>query len=241
MSKGLLLWRFPSKSDLAGWVQVRLRPMSDEAVVFVQRGDEKLLRDFSQHCHEIVQDRDVSFTLNHRIKLYERWLSSGQPCLMATMDASKALIGASVVLPLTFDAYRDFSSGQLDALDIESFHIDADDDAKERYLLVDMWAFSPHAFETSPGISLRSLIRHVAKLYNPYKQKAILLCSTGNRPLIKRLMHLEFEKGPKHRGADESVYSANLSNTGQYSEEIRPYYEELRRVIRSYHQQPFEW
>lgn len=146
-----------------------------------------------------------------------------------------------MVLPLTFDSYEAFSSGHLDALDIEGFHIDTDDEANERYLLVDMWAFSPHAFETSPGVSLRSLIRHVAKLYNPYKQKAILLCSTGNRPLIRRLLHLEFDKGPKQRGADESVYSANLSNTGQYSESVRPYYEELRRVIRSYHVKPFEW
>lgn len=99
------------------------KPIENEQILFVRQGDQKTVSSFASLCHERVQDREVSFTCDKRIQLYDRWLSSQQPCLMAVTDGDNLLIAASIVLPLTDEGYHGYCSGRLDALDIESRHI----------------------------------------------------------------------------------------------------------------------
>src|SRR5215472_1100567 len=74
------------------------------------------LQAFAQTCHALVTDRDESFTLEDRIKLYRRWLASGTPCLLAAGDGGGHVVGTSIILPLTPAAFDEFWNEGLDAL-----------------------------------------------------------------------------------------------------------------------------
>ena len=196
--------------------------------IFIQPGEEQLLHAFSKLCHLEVDDRSVKFTLDQRKKLYRKWLSSGLPCLMLLTDEDDNALVASIVLPLTTSAFRDFWEHGLDALDIDSSHLlSADSKPEHQYLLVDMLASNRDYLKTLSvqrraeltGIGFRTLTRHLAEFSPSDGEFApVLLCSTLGPKLRRVLYSFGFES---KRGQSEFVpiYRADLGRLDCYSDD----------------------
>jgi hypothetical protein len=211
-----------------------------DLVHFVQQGDVDSLRHFSQLCHELITDRDVTFTLNIRTALYRRWLSTGHPVLMAVVHENVPL-GASVILPLTKAAYEAFWNSGLDAPDIDVHHLARRRNNKGyRYLLVDVVASEksfiqnlPHALKVElVGIGLRSMIYHSSVFFNP-KAPPIVLCSTTNKKLQAVLTKLGFERGVGAQS--DPIFRTDLARQrGWYRPLVQELYDQWRELVRGY-------
>jgi hypothetical protein len=235
----LLGWRVPRTEDMRGWFETHATAVADQYVSLLRQNDVELQR-FADLCHEIVQDRDFTFSLDRRLRLYERWLSTGQPCLQALKNGQGEMIGGSIVLPLTQMAYDLFCFDDLDALDIETFHIETRKRTPHQYLLIDMLVIKKELAKGLPAIGFRGVIRHLARFYNPSTRSRapIVLCSTSNEVLSGLLSKLEFQSIKRKRSptyiTPAYLYRVDLSNLELYSPATREYYANLIEVIRSY-------
>lgn len=233
-------WRIPRTDDMHAWAKKHLIPIEDQYVSLIKKGDTQKLMDFASLCHDLVSDRDFTFTLDRRIKLYMRWLSTGQPCLQAINNTEGYIIGASIVLPLTQVAYDEYCFGDLDALDIETYHIESRVKSSRQHLLIDMLAVDEKMAHELPAIGYSSVIRHIARFYNPNKQKIgpVVFCSTVSGPLSRRLRQMELQLIERHKSPTYTLpvyfYRADFNNTDLYSPQAREYYSSITELIRLY-------
>jgi hypothetical protein len=214
-------------------------PIRTDLAHFVQQGDDESLRHFSQLCHELITDRDVSFTLRDRTALYRKWLATGHPALMAVVH-DQVPLGASIILPLTESAYQSFWYGELDAPEIDKLHLVRKKKNKGyRYLLVDVVAIDKSFFQNVPaavreeliGIGLRSMIYHSSMFFNP-KAAPIVLCSTANKKLQSVLLELGFEKSSSKA---VSAYRTDLARQrGWYPPNVQQQYDRWKELVSAY-------
>lgn len=221
-----------SREDVLKWLNTRLLAIDDERIKFLIFGDDQALEEFSAFCHRLVEDRDVSFTEVHRKKLYKRWLSSGQRCLMAVTGTRGDMIGATVVLPISKSLCDDYCAGELDALDIEAFDIQDNAACDHRYLLVDIMAFDADKSEVLNGLAYRAVVRHFAELYDPKLHGGLtILCGTGDKGLAGRLQDLQLYPCAKERGADSYIYRAQITGLVGAPYHIQEMYDLIYRAI----------
>jgi hypothetical protein len=226
----------------AQWIT---RPLEDKYVHFVKPND-NALQEVVKLCHRLVTDRDSTFTEMNRQRLYERWLSSRQPCIMAMTDGDRELVGASVVLPLKIDAYHKYCSAQLDAIEIENWHLcPLGDSATHRFLLIDIAAIDRKIVDELirekklpfRGLWIRGLIRHIARFYDGRKEpRPILLGSTFNKELARAVRSLSFYYDGAREKVGAPVYRFNFAHlTNQYLfPSITEYYREVIKMLQFY-------
>jgi hypothetical protein len=211
------LWLKTSRShnDVKNWLTERLLPIDENTVSFLSFGDQKRLEEFATFCHHHVTDRDEDFfTIQKRQKLYKQWLYSGERCLMAVEDTNGDIIGCTVILPLSGALFERFCSGNLDAIDVDSFEIESAAPCDHRYLLIDIMAFDYDRTMTMEGIPYRALLRHFAELYDPHSHGDLsIACGTAVLGLRERLQNLSFDCCGKESGAEDSyIYRACITN-----------------------------
>jgi hypothetical protein len=227
------------REPLERWAKKNIAYIEEQYSQIIREGDAEDLRLFAGLCHQLVTDRDISFTLGNREDLYRRWLSSGQPCLLASKDEGGTLVAASVLLPLKETAYYEFCEGSLDTLKINASHIAGPaEDQRRRFLLIDMLCRHKQASKSVPGVAFRNLIRHIALFYDPENQlPPMLFCGTENEGLVCRLKELEFEPGPKEHHTEALTYSTDLGRKYFKSPLVRAYYAHLIDLCRTYNEQ----
>jgi hypothetical protein len=235
---------FGNHSLLATWTQQnRLTvPLDPRCTQFIQRDDRVSLERLAALCHDVVDDRESSFTLDKRVRLYERWLASGQPCLMAMTDGNGELLGASVVLPLTYEAYQQFCFHGLDALDIETYHIvSRATHTTSRYLLVDMLAKHDDAMGRLPtwqrnklrGLGFRGAIFHLSAMFDPDAEPPIIICSSENRGLGRLLKAAKFDDTCIQAGRF-TIYKADLRSMDSFPRDVQKYLGLVLKLARYY-------
>jgi len=215
-----------------------LEPLENRYTTWITFDNPRGLREFSEMCHRLIVDRDVSFSVEHRIALYRRWLSSGVPCLLGLTTGRSNLVGGTVVLPLTREAHNQYCHGKLDALKIEAFHIETGAEARRRYLLIDILALDPAAESVSPAAIFRAAIRHIARFYNPVNQPGpVIFCSTYTKPLIKWLTAFEFQAVGVEHGTTARVYRVDLANLDIFAPKVQKRYANMIDIMKQYNQQ----
>ena len=192
--------------NLRQWAEIcRVHnPERSDLLKLVRLGDDEDLRAFARVCDDLVLDRPASFTLIERIKLYRRWLASGQPCLLAAHDGRGKVVAASIILPLTLAVFRAFWLEGLDALDIGPEHlVPPGNPQQHRYFLIDMLARNKEFIESMPrvdrhtfyGIGFRAMLYHLSLFYERGQAvEPVLLCSTFSPTLCELLRVIGFER-----------------------------------------------
>lgn len=180
-------------SNVIRWLGV---PLKRENIEF-PTSDGSLLEEVAEFCHRLVKDRDDSFSEMDRQNLYERWLTSGQPIVMAIKDDDSNVLGASIILPLKEVAYEQYCSGHLDALEIRKEHIcKVGDPDTHRFLLIDILAVDDEAVKkhvtagnnTFRELWIRALLFHIARFYNGLSiPEPVILCSTVHPDVVRTL------------------------------------------------------
>lgn len=196
---------------------------------------------FARVCHDLVLDRSASFTIKDRIRLYKRWLASGQPCLVAAHDAGGHILAASIVLPLTQEAFRAFWHDGLDALDIWPNHIAAATHMP-RYFLVDMLAANGDFIKRTAvpgqasfcGIGFRTLIFHLS-LFGRTDQ-VVLLCSTFSKELSALLRAVGFEQRVGQGDLEAPIFRADLAQRDLFSVDALKLIDDAAKVAAAYSQ-----
>jgi hypothetical protein len=196
-------------ADLESWARECeiFKPLNPASVSFATFEDVATLHDCTRVLDRIA-DRS-NFLIDKRAALYRRWLYSRQSVLAGLKDDSGKVVCASVVLPLTEDAYGRLSSGALDAIDIESWDIESNSAAGvgHRYLLIDAVA---RLDEARKGLGTRLAIYHCSQFFDP-KRPPIIVSSTKVDWLQKFFAYLEFTSERDKRDGDIVNYSTDLA------------------------------
>jgi hypothetical protein len=210
----------------------------------VRANDAADLQAFAQTCHDLVTDRDQSFTLADRIKLYRRWLASGRPCLVAAHDGRGHVLGTSVILPLTLDAFREYWLEGLDALDIGVEHLVlAADPQLIRFLLIDILACNNDFISRMPfderhyfhGIGFRAMLYHLSLfLTNELQIEPVIFCSTYNKNLSKLLSGIGFQQRRGRGDLRAPVFCADFSQRHLLAEDALWLLDGMVKVITGY-------
>jgi len=218
------------------------RPLDPKFVHFVtEAGDE--LDAVVALCDELVTDRDASFGIDARRRLYENWLSSGNRCLMTVKTANEGLLGATVVLPIRPASFERYRSGKLDAVRIERADLSSPEhvDAHKR-LLIDILVLRTRPIldlirrENLPleELWIRATSRHMAEYYDGKTlPRPVVAAATNHSRVVPRLRAL----GWTEIGAEESglpVFAIDLGNLSGVSEQVRKFYELILEQIRTY-------
>jgi hypothetical protein len=199
---------------------------------------------FAKVCHDLVLDRPPSFTLDNRIKLYRRWLSSGQPCLLAAHDGKGRVVAASIVLPLTPAAFHAFWFEGLDALDIGPDHLVRPGIQPEpQYFLNDMLARNKSFINRMPavdrhnfyGIGFRAMLHHLSLFYDSAMVvEPVLICSTFTPELIELLQVIGFDRRSGQGEAGAPIFCADFRRRDNFSTDALWLLESVVEVIRGY-------
>lgn len=229
------------------WIRQRL----DSNLVHFVTGAGDELDSVVALCDELVTDRDASFGVDARRRLYENWLSSGNRCVMTLQTTNEGLVGATMVLPMKPASFERYRFGKLDAIRIERddlcspAHVDA-----RTFLLVDILVLRMEPILTLirrdnlplQELRITAVARHVAEYYDGTTlPRPMIVAATNHSKVVPRLRALEWIE----IGAEESglpVFSVNLGNLDGMSERVRQFYqlilEQILTAISLGHNQP---
>jgi hypothetical protein len=199
------------------------------------------LRAFAETCHELVTDRDQSFTLADRIKLYRRWLASGAPCLLAAHDGGH-VVGTSIILPLTLAACREFWDEGLDALDVGVEHLIRPNDPEPNHVfLIDILASNndyirrmPHASQHAfHGIGFRTMVYHLSLFFADAQPFApVIVCSSFNRQFAKLFGAMGFQR--RARSGEAPIFCGDFAARDRLSDDALWLLDGMAGVIQGY-------
>ena len=219
-------------------------PQRSDLLKVVRLGEGDDLKAFAQVCHDLVLDRPVSFDLTERIKLYERWLGSEQPCLLAAHDGAGHVVATSIILPLTLATFRAFWLEGLDALQIWPQHLVPPGNTQQhRYFLVDMLARNKQFIKSMQtvdqrafcGIGFRAMLYHLSLFYDAGQAiEPVILCSTFNRDLGKLLRTIGFDQRSGQGEMVAPIFQADFSQRNSLSADAQRLLNACTGVVQHY-------
>lgn len=180
-----------------------------------------------------------------RRRLYQEWISSGQPVALALRPTdgpfAHEFVGASIAFPLKANAYHRFRTGQISALEISREDIVPSSLRRGRlrgksysYVLIDTLVRDSRYRDGYPGLVLRAAIAHIAAFWpGMLGPTLVLVCTPHPVSLIRLLKSLGFTVVGKTRDGQE-IFEFRLDDVNRLEIDQADVWRSFDRLIREY-------